>query len=167
MLSKKILIAMGALGIVQSLYYYTLLPERVAIHFGSGGIPNSWAGSEVNLVISIFLYAFLAGIFLAIPSSLNKMPLHLISLPNREYWLAEERKESTIKQMAGLFHLFGTALIIFFLIIGHLVFRANMSSPVAFNEDIAWGMAVCLFIFTVIWLFVLVRRFRLPNTADQ
>ncbi len=162
MASRTALIATGILGIALSLYYFTQLPERVAIHFGGGGVPDSWASSGVNLAISIFLYAFLVIMFIGIPSTLKNIPLRFISLPNKEYWLTEERKESTIKLFSGFFSLFGTALIIFFLILGHLVFMANMSDPVALNESVVWISMGCILTFTIVWLIMLLRKFRLP-----
>jgi uncharacterized membrane protein len=167
MLSTKTLIATSALGVFQSLYFYTQLPERVAIHFGNGGFPDSWASNEVNLAISVFMYVFLAIMFIAIPSTLKYIPLRFISFPNREYWLAEERKESTIKQIGGLFNMYGAALMIFFLVLGHFVFRANISDPVVLNEGAVWVSAALLLVFTIVWLFVLFRRFRLPDQRSM
>ncbi len=163
MSSRRVLVIAGVLGVVQSLYYYTQLPQTVAIHFGSGGIPDSWAGSEANLAISIVLYLFLMAMFVAIPQTLKYIPLHLISLPNREYWLAEERKESSLRQIGGMFNLYGTALIVFFLFLGHLVYLANMSSQVLLNEKVVWVITACLLLFTLVWLFVFFRRFRRPG----
>jgi uncharacterized membrane protein len=163
MLSAKTLIATGVLGIVQSIYFYTQLPERVAIHFGSGGLPDSWASNESNLAISVFLYIFLATVFIAVPRALKYIPVRFISFPNREYWLAEERRELTIKQIGGLFNMYGAALMIFFLVLGYFVFRANISDPVVLNEGAVWVSAALLLVFTIVWLFVLFRRFRLPG----
>jgi hypothetical protein len=137
----------------------------VAIHFGNGGFPDSWASNEVNLAISVFMYVFLAIMFIAIPSTLKYIPLRFISFPNREYWLSEERKESTIKQIGGLFNLFGAALMIFFIVLGYFVFMANMSAPVVLNESAVWASAGSLLVFTVVWLIILFRKFRLPGQA--
>jgi uncharacterized membrane protein len=167
MLSTKTLIAISVLGVLQSLYFYTQLPERVAMHFGNGGFPDSWASNEVNLAISVVMYVCLAAMFIAIPSTLKYIPVRFVSLPNRDYWLAKERIESTIKQIGHFFNLFGTALLAFFLILGYLVYRANMSDPVVLNERAVWSITGCFLLFTVVWLVVLFRKFRLPGQAKS
>lgn len=167
MSSRRALIITGALGVVQSLYYYTQLPKRVAIHFGSGGMPDSWDSSEVNLAISIFLYLFLVAMFIAIPATLKYIPLRFISLPNREYWLADERKETSIDWLGGMFNLYGTALIVFFLLLGHLVYLANMSSQVVLNEKAVWVITGGLLMFTLVWMIRMFRRFRMPGEENR
>ena len=167
MLSRKILIAMGIFGIIQSLYYFNRLPEKVAIHFGKAGFPDSWASNEANLAISVSLFVLLVVLFIIIPLVLKIFPVRFISLPNKEYWLAEERKKTTIEQMSNFLNLFGTALMFFFLILGYLGFEANMRNPVVLNENTIWSVTGCFLIFTIIWLFIFYRRFRMPNQANS
>ena len=162
MLSRKILIAVGLLGSAQSLYFYTQLPDKVAIHFGSEGIPDSWASNETNLIIGICLYVSLFVFFLVVPFMINKVPARFVSLPNKYYWLSEERRDSTIGQIGRFLNIFGIAFIIFFIVLGHFVFIANMSNPVVLNENVVWSVAGCLIMFTVVWLFMFYRKFKYP-----
>ncbi len=160
MLLCKTLITAGLLGIVQSLYFYTQLPDKVAIHFGSAGVPDSWADNVTNLVIWIFLYVSLVAVFMIIPLAIRKIPARLISLPNKEYWLSKEKRDSAIDQIGGFLNIFGTAFIVFFMMVGYFVFSANMSSPVVLNENAIWNVTVCLLSFTIVWLFMFYRKFK-------
>ena len=63
MLARNLLVILGFTGVCQAVYFYTRLPDTVAIHFRTSGIPDGWASNEANLVISICLYVFIAGIF--------------------------------------------------------------------------------------------------------
>jgi uncharacterized membrane protein len=159
MLPKRILIAVGLLGIAQSLYFYTKLPDKVAIHFGSSGIPNNWVSNETNLVIGVCLHALLLSFFLVIPFLINKLPIRFVNLPNKEYWLSKERADTTVSLIGGFLYILGIAFIIFFIILGYFTFHANMSTPVILNESAVWGIAVCLLLFTVGWLFLFYRKF--------
>lgn len=167
MLSRKILVSFGMFGIGQSVYHYTQLPDKVAIHFGKAGHPDSWASNEANLTINISLYILLVALFIVIPLILKIFPTRFISLPNKEYWLAEVRRNTTIDWVSKFLNLFGTILIIFFLILGHLNFRANMSNPVVLNENAVWSIVGCFLILTIVWLIVFYRNLKMLNQANS
>ena len=163
MLARNFLVILGLTGVCQAVYFYTRLPDTVAIHFRTSGIPDGWASNEANLVISIFLYVFIAGLFLAIPSGLKTLPEKYVSLPNKEYWFSAQRKETTIKRMAQLFHVFGSALLLFFLLLGYLVYSANLSDPVVLNERFIWTASAVLTGFIILWVILFYRQFKIPQ----
>ncbi len=163
MLFRNLLVILGFTGVGQAIYFYTRLPDTVAIHFRTSGIPDGWASNEANLVISICLYVFIAGLFLAIPSSLKTLPEKYMNFPNKEYWFSAQRKDTTIKRMAQFLHVFGSILLLFFLLLGYLVFSANLSDPVVLNERIIWIAAAVLTVFIVLWLILFYRQFKIPQ----
>jgi uncharacterized membrane protein len=159
MLSRKILIATGLFGIAQSIYFYTKLPDRVAIHFGSNGVPDGWASNLTNLVLAVTLYLSMVVLFMVIPLIVRKVPARFISLPNREHWLSDERVDSTIGKLSHYLNIFGIAIIIFFLILGYYVYIANMSNPIALNEMAIWLIAGGFLVFTIVWLILFYKKF--------
>jgi uncharacterized membrane protein len=70
------------------------LPDQVAIHFSSTGDANGWssksgfaitAGIELAVAIVLFIFA----------SLLKHLPIWLINIPNKSYWLSPEHAEAT------------------------------------------------------------------------
>jgi uncharacterized membrane protein len=159
MLHRKLLVVTGLAGIAQSLYFYSILPDRVAIHFGSAGLPDAWASNTTNLLISICLYASTVTLFLAIPYIVKSAPYRLISLPKKAYWLSKERADATASLLTRYFSIFGTILVLFLMAIGYLVFLANMSLPVTLNEIAVWSITGGFLLFTILWLFYFYRTF--------
>ena len=58
---RKVLVALFLLNVTVIVVTTALLPERVAIHFGLGGEPDSWAPRSVNaglfLAFNVLLFA--------------------------------------------------------------------------------------------------------------
>ncbi|MCH6572343.1 MAG: DUF1648 domain-containing protein, partial [Proteobacteria bacterium] len=80
---------------VQLAVYYPQLPETMSVHFNKDGLANGWSSREVYFSIQIGLLVVLTGIA-AIAPLWGLKPGMKFRLPNREYWLAEERKEATM-----------------------------------------------------------------------
>ena len=83
------------------------LPERVPVHFGPSGEPDRWSSrNELTWGMAgvgiFYLLLFGLGAFL-----FPKIPARLWNLPNRDYWLAPERRRAT-----------GDALNVYYLAIG-------------------------------------------------
>mgnify|MGYP000982640530 CR=1 FL=1 len=71
------------------------LPQCVASHFNAAGEANGWMSRSAYVIFtSVFglcLPLFIIGVFFTI----RFMPVSIISLPNRDYWLAPERRVET------------------------------------------------------------------------
>jgi len=83
-----------------------------------------------------------------------------INLPNREYWLAPERREATISYITATMSWFGCGLL-FVLISGtFLALRANLAPDHRFNSK-AMVFVMIGFLFFLMWLMVgLIRHFQ-------
>ena len=151
----------GFAGIAQSALYYTMLPEKVASHFGASGMPNSWMPRTGNFFVSSGIFILMTGIMYFTPKLAGKLPVRFINLPNREYWLAGERKEQTFADISVRMYIFGIAINLFFIFLTHMVFLANMAKTVRLNDN-AVLLALGLYMFfTAGWLYSFIRRFRL------
>jgi hypothetical protein len=91
------------------------------------------------------------------------LPVDLINLPNRKYWLAPERRAATLASLAKMSVYFASALVVFLCFVHWLVVRAH-DSQIPRLEPVPLFIGLALFLFaTVAWLVVLVRRFgRVP-----
>ncbi|GEP45384.1 hypothetical protein BGE01nite_46750 [Brevifollis gellanilyticus] len=104
------------------------LPERVAIHFGANGQANGWStrtehclwlGAAPILVVAFLgLVLWLASAF---PQTLN--------LPNRDYWMAPERKRDTLFILAGKNLVLAAIMTGFMSCVHWLILTSNAVTP--------------------------------------
>ncbi|MEA3209942.1 MAG: hypothetical protein QOE70_2999 [Chthoniobacter sp.] len=138
------------------------LPERVATHFGLHGEPNGWMsrGGYVQFTIAfgLGLPGFLLLIFALIRAANGKG----LNIPNREHWLAPERREETLSFMGRHGAWLACLMVGFFAGLHHLIIVANVSSPPSL-PNAQLGLMVSAFLGAVaIWVVVLYRRFSRP-----
>jgi uncharacterized membrane protein len=139
------------------------LPATVATHFGAGGHANGWMS---RIAYQVFYSAMMIGITFAVYAAFSWLPRrkpHLMNLPNRDYWLAEPRREAS---MAAL-RLFGVALalsIVGLLVTIHfLILDAHTKTPPRLDETMIFVL-LGGFVAVVIALVVLLNvRFRSPR----
>ncbi len=84
-----------ALCVFQALHYYPLLPDKVASHFGPSGKPDAWSTKSVFVTLYLAVIGGCALFFLGLGFIIRVIPRSLLNLPNKAYWLAEERREQT------------------------------------------------------------------------
>jgi hypothetical protein len=103
------LVAAIGVALLHAWHLQSVLPERVASHFDAAGLPNAWT-TRASFVGTYFaVIAVVAVSFGAISTLLKFVPDSLINLPNKQYWLAPERRASTLGWITGWSCLFGAA----------------------------------------------------------
>jgi len=139
------------------------LPPVVASQFGSGGAANGFMGKGTYT-------AFMLAVVVAVPALIGfsgqlvrVLPLQLVNLPNKQYWLAPQRRAATLDSLSFLSVPFALALVVFLCFVHWLVVQANAVQPARLPEGSLFvGLAV-FGVATVLWLIVLFRRFgRVP-----
>ena len=83
-----------------------------------------------------------------------------INLPNRDYWLAPERRAETIAFLRAGLIWFGVLLVTFLCYVHWLVVVANRVQPAQLSEPRFFGGLVAFFVALLIWLKVLLGHFR-------
>lgn len=135
------------------------LPERVATHFGMAGEPNGWmtrAGHvQFTLLFGLGVPAFVLGIFAIIGRCGDRW----LNIPNKEYWLAPERRQATFDFIARQGFWFAGLFIAFLAGIHHSILAANSRSPVALPaSDVGW-IAGPYLVATLVWVAIFIGRF--------
>lgn len=150
-------------NLVLSLVSLAILPETVAIHFGSGGAPDGWASSAASTLLMLGMNTFLFCSLYFSPKLVEKAPSKWISLPNRDYWLTPERRPRAVAMLSESMWQFGTLFFLFMFFVGLLSLRANLSNPVRLNETALLTALVIFLGYTLYWTVALVQVFRLPK----
>jgi uncharacterized membrane protein len=149
----------------QTIYYYPRLPAVVAQHYGAGGQPNGWAPREFFFIFSWVLLLGLSAVFMFTPSLLRRLPVSLINLPNRKYWLAEERKDESLRFLEEEMQWMGVLTIAFIVLVLHLAIRANLNPEHRLDNTVFVALLVGFLLSTVWWIARLYRRFPAPASA--
>jgi len=156
---KLILLLTSIFGIICQLLYWPRLPEKVATHFDANGLPNGWMLKESNFIFSSVILIFITSVFLLTPFLLKKCPTKWINFPKKDYWLAPERKESSILIISNWMYFIGLTTNIFLIIIFHLVYIANTTNPVKLNNGLFFPILIIFLLISIGWGITLHIRF--------
>ncbi len=165
--SRVIILLLVVLAVVQYLYYEPLLPERVATHYDGRGIANEWASKDVFLLGNLGAVVGFAVLFLGLTSLTTKIPNYWINMPNKDYWLAPERRAETLGQLQRQMEWLGAATIALILAIGQLSIEANLRNAPMDNRTF-WILFGAYMIGFLAWMVGLLRwSFRKPPTKGE
>lgn len=158
-LTRAILCLLIGVFLAQIVYYYPNLPETVASHYNGFGAPDGWMKRENFVIFEIVILAVIIFEFTFLPLLLKKMPQSLLNLPNKDYWLAAERRGATFDAIKHYFEWFGIALLCLFIAVNQLVFRANIDHENLPSTKM-WLILGAFLIFTIVRTIKFIRRFK-------
>ena len=164
---RNLLIVSFLANVVLTVVSLLVLPSEVAIHFGRGGMPDSWASKEFNALLFLGIDLFLFIVFLAAPSLSLGLSPQWLSLPNKNYWLKEENRAVAQKKLAPLMTQFGSVFFIFLFFVGLLTMEAHLADPVRLDETIFFFLFIAFMLYTGYWCVTLVRVFRIPKNSTD
>ena len=124
-LALLVLLTCGSIAFF--IFYGRDFPPTMAIHFGLGGAPNGYMDRVKFIVLGSFL-SFMLPLFIATVIGVlpRVLPPSMISLPNKAYWFAPERRAATLDFMlwAGLWLASLVQVLLLVAFIG--IYRANL-----------------------------------------
>ncbi|HQU85079.1 MAG TPA: DUF1648 domain-containing protein [Pyrinomonadaceae bacterium] len=159
-LSTAIFLLVLGLIFAQTAYYFPILPETVASHFDAKGIADSWMPKESFLIFELIIFVIVIGHFWLVPVLIEKMPDALINLPNKQYWLAPERRTETFSIFRNYFRWFSVGVLLLLLLINQQVYRANLMHQ-NLSATATWLIIGGFLIFTIVWMIKFIRQFKI------
>ena len=154
--------AILAAALVQGLRDFPRLPERMASHFAASGMPNGWMDKRQFFLLYavVILAAFFVEFRLARSVAGNSGSK--LNLPNKDYWLAPERRVHTAQKLQSFLVGFGNVTLLFLLLVFREAMQANLlPSPQLSNR--IWVFLVLLGVWSIVGTVRLLRAFRLPD----
>lgn len=136
------------------------LPPTVASHFMVGGTANSFMprSNYLGFVLALTVGLPLA---LALLSTLSHfLPARFINLPDREYWLAPERREQTLAFLSNQGIYLAMLLAIFLCFVHWLVVLANAQQPAHFPESTLFASLPLFLIALAVWIGRFILHFK-------
>lgn len=161
-LDLAVFAALLAVSAAQAVHYYPLLPEHMATHFGISGRADAFGSKTSFFTIYYIVVGGVAAIFLGFRFAMAKIPAWLISLPNRDYWLAPRRREETARLLGPHLMWYGSATLAFLIGVTQCVFNANLSGRMSLHVSF-WAVCGAYLMYTALWIFWLYRRFSRPG----
>lgn len=164
-LSACVFLILCVLCVAHVAYYYPRLPERVASHFGASGQPDAWSTKEFFVTFYLVVTGISTLLFLGISVGMSKIPVAWINLPNKNFWLSEERKQKTLDFMFHYFLWFASATLLLLIDIGHQSFLVHLRKADALPHPM---LSLGLYIgFTMAWSVGLIVKFGKKREFQQ
>ena len=146
---------------------YPRLPEKMASHFNAAGKPNGWMSKQAFLRLDLFLVGILAFLFYFSGFFMNKIPTAFINLPNKDFWLAPERRDQSLRVIANFLLWLGNGTLIFVFVLQQHVIHYNLNSGKYFVGIGAWTPTIFYISFVFLWTVALIWMFRRPKIKDS
>lgn len=143
-------------------YYYTALPGQIASHFNAAGEADGWMSKNAFFIFEGVILLIILAEFTVLPFLIKKMPDSLINLPNKDFWLALDRRSETFAAIGEYFDWFSILLLSLFITVNHIVFRANIRGE-NLSSTAMWLILGAFFAFTIFWLVKFFRRFKIKT----
>lgn len=146
--------------------YYSVLPQRVASHFGANGVADGWMSRGAFGATYVGTVVLMAMLFGGISALVRRLPVGLINLPHREYWLAAPRREETLRRLDVDMGWLGLGTIVLLIVTFQLCLEANRSGTFRLSSAI-WGVLAVYLAAMTIWLVRFVLRYsHVPTHED-
>lgn len=140
------------------------LPALVGSHFNFKGEADDWMtrGNYVALMV-VFVLVYPALMTLAFTWFPAKFP-RLINIPQRDYWLAPERRDESLGFLAFHGCWFSCMLLLLLIGVHYAIVVSHRTQPPTLPLPLFFSMLGGFGVALIVWTVKLVRRF--PKTAQ-
>ncbi|MBS0387054.1 MAG: DUF1648 domain-containing protein [Proteobacteria bacterium] len=154
-----------ALAALYVWYSSRALPAVVATHFGANGAANGYMTHANYLRFMLAFVVLLPWLVNFVMERALAVPGARINLPNRDHWLSESQRASTIDYLLRHMRFFSLMLTAFLCAMHSLVVGANAAAPPALdNKRFSIALGAYLLVI-VLWIVALRRHFRRPPVS--
>lgn len=149
--------------IFETVRLWYISPPEMASHFNAQGDPDcSFVPKLQFFIFQVKTALIVVGLGIVTQILLVVVPIQMINIPNREYWLSSEQRDATIDKLSSFVAVLFAAILLMTQATFELAVSANLHTPIHFAAQLMVPVIVGFIIFTFLMLFWLVRSFRLP-----
>ena len=155
-----VVLAVGAAVYFSS--YYPQLPDVVASHFNGRGVANGWQSKPAFFGLFVAMSVLAAAVGFGIPRIIATLPLQLINLPNKRYWLAPEHLAETMEFLGAYFAWFSCAVLLIMILTFDYAIQSNLHPSNRPDISRMWYLLVGFSAFIIVWIARMFMRFGRP-----
>jgi uncharacterized membrane protein len=159
-LPRLIYMLLFVIGLLMMVYFYPQMPQRMASHFAGDGHANGWQSREGFFLLTLLVLPLSAIVGFLAPRQISAQSNARINLPNRDYWLAPERREQTMRFISATMAWFSCGILLVLISGTFLALRANLAPGHRFNSEAMLVVLGGFLIGLLSWLAGFVRHFR-------
>ena len=136
------------------------MPDVVGSHFDESGVANGFMPRSLYVGFMLVIVAVLPLLLVIVQSFVLGSTSARIKLPNREHWLAPERRAETIDFLRQRLAHFASMLVVFLGYAHWLVVRANAVTPPEL-ASLWFVVGICVFLVAaLLWIRALLKHFQ-------
>jgi len=141
---------------------YAQMPELVASHFNAHGTPNGWQTKTAFFGAFIAMTVLSIVIGFGLSAIIGALPIRLINLPNKQYWLSPEHRGATLEFLKSYFAWFSCAIYLVMIVFFDYAVQSNLhpENPPAVSH--LWYTLAAFLTFVIAWLIRMFARFGRP-----
>lgn len=141
--------------VVHALYYYPRLPEQVARHFNASGQPGAKGNKMQFLVVYLATVGIMAAVFLGFGFLLPKVSNSAFNLPNKDYWLAPERRQQTLDSVLSSVFWLGSMTMLLLLDIFHQSVLVHLGKTATLGH---FWISLSIYLAITVWVCIAINR---------
>jgi hypothetical protein len=145
------------------------LPDMVAASFNADGVARGLIAKTDYRNLILATTSIIGVSHGAVFGLISKLPTSSISMPNRDYWLSKERRESTMQYFAKFGILLGIIVVLMIAGLHWCVLVAHRGSSVAvppvMPNTMQWAIIGSGLTVIAVMLVLLMRRFSAPQAS--
>lgn len=166
-LPKLVFALLALYAAVHFSYYYPQLPDVVASHFNARGAANGWQTKSAFLQVFVGVSVLAAIIGFGIPKIIFAIPPQLINLPNKQYWLAPERRAETTQFFSTYFGWFGCAMYVILIVTFDYAIQSNLHPQNPPDPARMWYVLAGFLLFSAVFTIRMLTKFLRPPRSSQ
>jgi uncharacterized membrane protein len=143
-------------------YLYPQLPSVMASHFNARGAANGRQTKQAFFGVFAMVGVLAMVVGFVIPKIIFVLPVQLINLPNKSYWLAPENRNETTEFLGAYFAWFGCALYLILIVTFDYAIQFNLHPENPPSSARMWYALAGFALFSVVSTILLLAKFLRP-----
>jgi uncharacterized membrane protein len=165
-LPKLVFLLLAAYAAIHFSFEYPLLPATVASHFDAHGTANGWQTRTAFFEVFVGVSVLAAIIGFGIPKIIGAVPIQLINLPHKQYWLDSGHRTASLEFLSTYFAWFGCAVYLVAILTFDYAIQSNLHPEHRPDVSRLWLVLAGFIGFTILWTVRMFLRFaRVPRDS--